>query len=91
MRNGYIEEPQDYDRNDFWGRITLDEATSSQSPIYAPSRAKLNSIRNLVLRYMSKALVCFQFSHKELGAFLLMYYSFYGASWPTGESIPDIT
>ena len=26
---GYIEEPQDYNRNDFWGRITLDEATSS--------------------------------------------------------------
>ncbi|XP_047978618.1 uncharacterized protein LOC125220492 [Salvia hispanica] len=65
---GYIEEPQDYNMNNFWGRITLDEATSSQGPICAPSRAKLNFIRNPVLRYMAKALVCLPFAHKELGS-----------------------
>lgn len=46
----------------------MEEATSSQGPTFAPSRAKINSIRNPVLRYMAKALVCFPFAHKELGS-----------------------
>lgn len=65
---GCIEEPAEYDRDEFWRLITLDVATSSRGPTFTPSRAKINSIRNPVLRYMAKALVCFPFAHKELGS-----------------------
>ena len=87
---GYIEEPEEYDRNDFWSRITLEEATSSQGPTFSPSCAKINSIRNPVLNYMAKALVCFPFAHKETGSISYEMLFILWGMLVTGGSIPDI-
>ena len=55
---GILEDPQpeDYNRNEFWSLI-------SSEAVFTPSRAKINSIRNPVLRYMAKALVYYPLAH----------------------------
>ena len=42
--------------------------SSSTGQTFNPFRAKINSIRNPVLRYMMKALVYFPFGHTEVGS-----------------------
>ena len=60
---GTLEDPQpeDYNRNEFWSLI-------SSEAVFTPSRAKINSIRNPVLRYMAKALVYYPLAHTEAGS-----------------------
>ncbi|KAL1550815.1 hypothetical protein AAHA92_18733 [Salvia divinorum] len=59
---GCSEEPEDYDRDSFWNLITEDGTR------FNPSRAKINAVRNPVLRYMLKSLVYLPFAHTEAGS-----------------------
>lgn len=42
---GCIDDPAEYNRDDLWGRITLDESTSRRGPTFIPSCGTINSIR----------------------------------------------
>ncbi|KAL1535289.1 hypothetical protein AAHA92_31364 [Salvia divinorum] len=61
---GIIEEPDEYDWDEFWRAITLPR----ESERFFPARTKVNDIRNPVLRYMAKAMAYLLFARFEVGS-----------------------
>ncbi|KAL1560119.1 hypothetical protein AAHA92_10377 [Salvia divinorum] len=59
---GIIEEPEEYNRDEVWRAITL----RRESERFVPARAKVNDIRNPVLRYMAKAIAYLPFGRFEV-------------------------
>ncbi|KAL1567127.1 hypothetical protein AAHA92_02643 [Salvia divinorum] len=59
------QEPEEFDRDQFWQAIALQEDPSIR---FNPSRAKISEIRNPILRYMHKVLLYLLFAHTEAGS-----------------------